>query len=198
LVRKHLRTRLGILALGTLVLTLAAHLATAADQIPITNFSEVAPGLYRGAAPDDAGTDYLASIKVKTDIDLESFRWPVIWDEESDDKDVGIQLVSEPLLSPLPGFLSIFQPSVNNRRINQILSLMSSPSNYPVYIHCQKGEDRTGMVVGLYRVLVQKWSAEDAWAEMLKFGYHPHFEQLTKYFEKRTHWKPESIEASRE
>jgi protein tyrosine/serine phosphatase len=182
---------LGVIALVSSGVFGSAHFALAADKIPIANFSEIAPGIYRGGAPDDAGTAYLASIKLKTDVDLESFRWPVIWDEESDDKAVGIQLVSEPLLS-LPGIFSIIQPSVSNRRINKILSLMSDPANYPIYIHCQKGEDRTGLVVGLYRVLIQKWSPEDAWAEMLKFGYHPYFEQLTKYFEKRTHWKPEA------
>ena len=178
------------LAFVTAVVT-SASFCWSSDQIPIKNFAEVSPSVYRGAAPDDAGTAYLKSLGLKTDIDLESFRWPVVLDELKNDEADDILFVSEPLFS-LPGIFSFIQPPITKHRINKILELMSDPARQPVYVHCELGEDRTGLVVGLYRVLVEKWSPEDAWAEMLKFGYHPHFEALTKYFEKQTHWKPES------
>ena len=158
---------------------------------PIGNFSEVSPGVYRGAAPDDAGTAYLGSLGVKTDIDLESFRIPVILDEDSDGKAFDIHFVSEPLFS-FPGIFSIFQPPITNHRIDKILKILSDEANYPVFVHCQKGEDRTGLVIGLYRVLIQHETPESAWDEMLKFGYHPDFKNLTHFFEKRTGWKPAS------
>lgn len=179
------------LSLAFVAAIAASTLGWSSDEIPIRNFSEVSPGVYRGGAPDDAGTAYLASIGLKTDIDLESFRWPVVLDEATDDAADNIKLVSEPLFS-LPGILSFIQPPITNHRINKILKLMSDPERQPVFVHCELGDDRTGLVVGLYRVLVEKWKPEDAWAEMLKFGYHPHFEELTKYFEKRTHWKPDA------
>jgi hypothetical protein len=87
--------------------------------------------------------------------------------------------------------LWLYSAPITNHRINEILDLMSQGDEaHPVFVHCQKGEDRTGLVVGLYRVLNQKWAPQDAWNEMFKFGYHPHFRALTHYFEKRTGWRP--------
>jgi tyrosine-protein phosphatase SIW14 len=172
-----------------LVLAGTVRSTLAAGEIPIGNFAEVAPGVYRGAAPDDEGTAYLASIHIKTDIDLETFRWFNILDERSDGHPDDIHFVSEGLWS-LPGIFSYIQPPITNHKINKILSIMTDEAQKPVYVHCEKGEDRTGMVIGLYRVLVQKWAPEDAWNEMLKFGFHPKFGALTRYFEKHTGWKP--------
>ena len=42
----------------------------------------------------------------------------------------------------------------------------------PVVVHCLHGVDRTGLVCATYRILVQGWSVEDAWAEALRFGLH--------------------------
>jgi protein tyrosine/serine phosphatase len=176
-----------------LSLSLVAPLqwASANENIPIDNFAEVSPGIYRGGAPSDAGTAYLASLGVKTDIDLESFRWPVIWDEEHDGNRFGIELVNEPLFS-FPGILHYIQPPITDERIDEILGLLSNDTGQPVFVHCKKGMDRTGLVVGLYRVLIEKWEPAQAWAEMLKFGYHPSFKALTRYFEQRANWKSPS------
>lgn len=176
-----------LVLVGTLRSTLAA------DEIPIKNFAWVSPDVYRGAAPDDAGTAYLESLHVQTDIDLESFRWLSIFDEKNDDKPDDIHFKSEGLWS-FPGIFSYIQPPITNHKINEILKIMTDKAQTPVFVHCEKGEDRTGMVIGLYRVLVQKWAPEDAWNEMLKFGYHPKFGALTRYFEKHTGWKPGKIE----
>lgn len=41
-----------------------------------------------------------------------------------------------------------------------------------IYFHCTVGEDRTGMVAGLYRILTQEWSSQDAFKkEMCARGY---------------------------
>lgn len=41
-----------------------------------------------------------------------------------------------------------------------------------VFIHCEHGEDRTGLVVGCFR-LSQGWTKDDAYAEMLAHYFHP-------------------------
>ncbi len=51
------------------------------------------------------------------------------------------------------------------------------------YIHCEHGQDRTGLVVGCYRVLKQGWKKDDAWAEMLQHGFHPELLGLTLFWE---------------
>jgi hypothetical protein len=41
-----------------------------------------------------------------------------------------------------------------------------------VYVHCLHGHDRTGLLVGLYRVKVMGWTVADAYAEMRAMGFH--------------------------
>lgn len=41
------------------------------------------------------------------------------------------------------------------------------------YVHCERGQDRTGLIVGVYRVKVEHWTKADAYQEMLKHGFHP-------------------------
>lgn len=43
----------------------------------------------------------------------------------------------------------------------------------PVLIHCRRGSDRTGCMVAAYRIVFQKWSKEQALAELLdeQYGY---------------------------
>jgi hypothetical protein len=42
-------------------------------------------------------------------------------------------------------------------------------------VHCTHGEDRTGLVCGIYRVRYDGWSTKEAWDEMIALGYHPEF-----------------------
>jgi tyrosine-protein phosphatase SIW14 len=170
-----------------------AHCALAETNAVIRNFSQVTDGVYRGGAPDNAGTAYLASLHIITDVDLESFRWPFIWSEKHKDKPFDIHFMAEPLFS-WSSIFSYIQPPITDKRMDKILDLLADPAQQPVFVHCELGEDRTGLVIGLYRVTIQHWSPEDAWNEMLKFGYHPHFYALTHYFEKRTGWKPDTTE----
>src|SRR5208337_4114463 len=41
------------------------------------------------------------------------------------------------------------------------------------FVHCEHGEDRTGLVVGAFRVWKCGWSKVDAYQEMLNNGFHP-------------------------
>ena len=40
-------------------------------------------------------------------------------------------------------------------------------------VSCLHGMDRTSLLVGFYRVLVQGWSRSRAWDEMILQGFHP-------------------------
>ena len=40
------------------------------------------------------------------------------------------------------------------------------------FIHCEHGQDRTGLVVALYRFWEQKWPKSLAEAEMIRHGFH--------------------------
>jgi protein tyrosine/serine phosphatase len=74
----------------------------------------------------------------------------------------------------------------NDNEVSQILQMMRDPSRQPILIHCHFGEDRTGLIVGLYRVLVQRWPAAQAYKEMLDMGFHPKYTALDNYFRQKT------------
>ena len=40
-------------------------------------------------------------------------------------------------------------------------------------VHCTHGQDRTGLIVGVYRVRQDHWSKERAYREMLDHNFHP-------------------------
>lgn len=151
---------------------------------PPPNFQKVRDGLYRGGHPDAGQLAYLKSIGVKTIIDLEVAdfieAWP--WDISAEERNAkGFRFIREPM--------SAFEPAVSQRfddRIDEILSILADPSNGPVYVHCKHGQDRTGLVIGLERVLGEHWAPADAYAEMLAIGFHPAFLGLNHYFEEKT------------
>jgi protein tyrosine/serine phosphatase len=45
------------------------------------------------------------------------------------------------------------------------------------FVHCTRGEDRTGLVVGCFR-LSQGWLKEEAYLEMIAHGFHPSLQGL--------------------
>lgn len=56
----------------------------------------------------------------------------------------------------------------------------------PVLVHCYHGADRTGVVVAMYRMVVQNWTRERAIAELLepKHGHHARiFPNIRRYLE---------------
>jgi protein tyrosine/serine phosphatase len=54
--------------------------------------------------------------------------------------------------------------------ISKILGLMDDSSNWPVFIHCERGRDRTGTVVACYRMTTDHWDNKRALAEAEDHG----------------------------
>lgn len=52
-----------------------------------------------------------------------------------------------------------------------------------VLVHCTHGQDRTGLVVGMFRVLELQMSKDDAYAEMLARGFHPELHGVHEFWE---------------
>jgi tyrosine-protein phosphatase SIW14 len=53
-----------------------------------------------------------------------------------------------------------------------------------VLVHCSHGHDRTGLVIGLYRVMSCGWTKEAAYEEMLQRGFHPELYALHEFWDK--------------
>ncbi len=159
----------------------------ALSAAPMANFQKVRAGLYRGGHPDAAGLDYLKKIGVKRIVNLEvgDFVEAFPWDITTELDEAHARGVTE-LRYPM----SAFEPAASgefDKHMNEILALLktASPSN-AIYVHCKHGQDRTGLVLGLERVLDEKWAPKAAHDEMLKIGFHPFFLGLNHYFEERT------------
>jgi protein tyrosine/serine phosphatase len=72
-----------------------------------------------------------------------------------------------------------FWKDVDPAVVAKALSVMTDPANQPVYLHCNVGADRTGVVVAVYRMEVDGWSKAEA--EMEDFGFHGIWSQLKEF-----------------
>jgi protein tyrosine/serine phosphatase len=162
---------------GLLFSAFLLSISVNADLNPISNFYTVLAGkIYRGARPGDEGLDYLATMGIKTEIDLQGGDdiGPLsnpgeskadILEERAAAIADGIQFISISLSSLNPDF------DDQDHKIGQILNLISDPANQPVFFHCFHGEDRTGVVAALYRVIYQGCTEAQAHAEMIQDGH---------------------------
>jgi tyrosine-protein phosphatase SIW14 len=163
-----------------IVCSAMAFRSMAAEEVQnvadLPNFHEVIPqALYRGGQPTDIGIQNLASqYHIQKIIDLRNEDFNRAKEEYALAMSLGMEVLSYPMSA-------LRKPS--SQAMSQIENLLKGASaEQPIFIHCLHGEDRTGLVMGLFRVLVQKVDPKVAYAEMLYYGFHPLFFELTKYF----------------
>ena len=121
----------------------------------VPNFAVVSPVLSRGAQPTREGFGQLREQGIRTVVAL---RW-----EHSDDAALaGLGLNSYRLRAK--------QWHPENEDVVRAMKVILTPEYQPVFVHCQAGKDRTGLVVAVYRILVDGWSVSDAIAERTTFG----------------------------
>jgi protein tyrosine phosphatase (PTP) superfamily phosphohydrolase (DUF442 family) len=158
-------------------LALQAALAiTATGASAIDEFREVTSGVYRGAMPGCDGLAELAKMGVRTIVNLDN-RQTEIQQEKACADSLGLTWINAAMSA-----MSKPKDSV----VNLALASLNDPDLRPVFVHCQFGQDRTGMIVGLFRVESQQWTPQAAYDEMLAGGYHAHLLALDRYYRKRT------------
>jgi protein tyrosine/serine phosphatase len=157
------------------------------STVPIANFAQVTPTLYRGARPSREGLRYLKeTLGIRTIVDLEiadhiEASPQAIARERSEVAALGMEFRHEPISAFDPALSAAF-----DARIERVLTILRDPKQQPVYVHCRHGQDRTGLVIGLERVLVEGWTPESAYREMAAHGFHRFYINLTEYFERKT------------
>lgn len=122
----------------------------------IPNAAWVEQGVMRGGQPNAEGWAFLRSLGLTNVIKLNTGQpdavhtgmtvlWaPMTWVD---------QTIGKPKSEDLRRAVEAIQPGT--------------------FIHCAHGQDRTGLVVGAYRVNVEHWDKDQAWAEMAQHGFHP-------------------------
>ena len=142
------------------------------SRVRIDNFGRVDPTYFRGAQPE--GRDYadLATLGVKTIINL-----------TSDDAEA-----SEQAMAGQAG-LKYFQIPMSTHepptpaQLAEFLKIVNDPASQPVYVHCVGGRHRTGVMTAAYRITQDGWTSDRAFQEMkqYKFGadfLHPEFKKF--------------------
>jgi len=154
---KSIQTAILLLVLVALfwaVLAQRAHEGPNSHAIP--RFDQVAEGFYRGGQPRRQGYEYLKQLGVKTVINLRAEN-----QEAEEVKSLGLHYVHIPM-SP--------RERVPESKIQMFFQVLRDRDNYPVFVHCEHGADRTGFMVGLYRIAFQDWSADRAYEEARAHG----------------------------
>lgn len=64
--------------------------------------------------------------------------------------------------------------SPSREDVVRVLKTLTDKKRGPVFLHCQHGADRTGVMCATYRVVVCDWTKAEAIKEMTEggFGYH--------------------------
>lgn len=127
----------------------------------LPNFYKVNANLYRGGQPTEAGLAKLKQKGIRTIIDLRSYD-QLAKKEEGWSRSAGVKFISMPMSN-------WFKPK--DMQIDKIIKLIDDPANQPVFVHCQRGADRTGTVVAVYRISREGWNADRANEEAEKFGF---------------------------
>lgn len=156
-------------AITVLALSLALPVAAQSghtgvlDNIRIYNFARVNPNYYRGGQPVGQDWTDLATLGIKTIIDLQA------------DGDA-----AEPASVQRAG-MKYFRIGMTTRvaptpeKLQQFLQIVNDPANQPVYVHCAGGRHRTGVMTAVYRMTNEGWTSDQAFKEMKKYNFGPDF-----------------------
>ena len=152
-------------ALPTVAIALILISATASAQDATTNaelprFQQVSERLYRGAQPRDGGLSRLHDLGINTVINLRGASAQTRA-QEAEARALGLN------------YFNVALPNwgrPQDARVRRILEIIAAPENGRVLVHCRTGVDRTGMIVALYRMTHDGWSANDALAEADRNG----------------------------
>jgi protein tyrosine/serine phosphatase len=152
------------------LLLLLAMIASAENtgEGDIPRFSILADGLYRGGQPTERGFEFLKEKGIKTVINLRAEDNS----EQASVEKLGLNYIRIPVDEVLPW--SHVPPDA----IAKFFELVDNRANYPIFFHCRRGADRTGFFSAIYRMALQNWDADRAYAEARQIGMRWYFAGL--------------------
>jgi tyrosine-protein phosphatase SIW14 len=137
----------------------SAATAETLSRVHIDNFGQVDANYFRGAQPEGRDYDDLAALGVKTVIDLTQGGHR---EEQTMVEQAGMTFYRIPLTTTE-------RPS--EPALQQFLSIVNDPARQPVYVHCQGGQHRTGVMTAVYRMTKYGWTEGKAYDEMKQYKF---------------------------
>jgi protein tyrosine phosphatase (PTP) superfamily phosphohydrolase (DUF442 family) len=134
--------------------------ALAAPPPSILHVKQVNEHLYRGGQPNNKELKALQTVGVKAVIDLRGAGERSKREEQTVEA-LGMKYYSVPL-RPMA--------APTDKQVALLLSLIADSNNWPVFVHCERGKDRTGTVIACYRIAHDGWPNERALAEAVDDG----------------------------
>ena len=126
------------------------------DLPGLPNLHKVSEDLYRGAQPTAEGMKQLEKLGVKTIVNLR-----FLTSDRKMLKDTGLEYEH----------INTTTFSTDTKDVIRFLKIVTNAERTPVFVHCHRGVDRTGVMCAAYRIVVQDWTKEEAVEEMTKGGF---------------------------
>jgi uncharacterized protein (TIGR01244 family) len=126
----------------------------------LPNFHQVNESLYRGAQPRRGGLKKLSELGIKTVINLRGASEDTRG-EQVEAEAAGLRYFNIPMSG-------LGRPT--DEQVERALAIIDARENWPVFVHCQRGADRTGVIIAVYRISHERWTEEQAIVEAKRFG----------------------------
>jgi protein tyrosine/serine phosphatase len=161
-----------VLAAFLFVAAPAAWSQTTQTPEGVKNFAPVTEMLYRGAQPSSTGFSALHHMGVGIVVNFRNEAQETSA-EQREVESLGMKYVGIPWSG---------RDNPSDAQVVQFLDLVRANPQTKIFVHCQRGADRTGTMVAAYRIAVQHQAVKDAVAEMHSFHYdHFFLPQLERY-----------------
>jgi protein tyrosine phosphatase (PTP) superfamily phosphohydrolase (DUF442 family) len=122
----------------------------------VPNLHKVSEELYRGAQPSAEGMMRLEKLGIKTIVNLR-----FILSDRGKIKGTGLDYEH----------INTTTWNTETRNVVSFLKIVTNGNRTPVFVHCQRGVERTGTMCAVYRIVVEGWSKDEAIEEMTKGGF---------------------------
>ena len=163
----------------------------------LPNFHEVHPYLFRGGEPSEIGLEKLKEMGVATIIDLRAPSEMKIAEKDIA-KRLGFHYINLVMDSHAP---TEEQVKTMMQEIDKAKEEFDNGvKNKSVFVHCAHGSDRTGCMIGIWRVSREQWDYPTTYKEMRQYWFTPKFTRLSGAVEEyanKTHLQSGAADGSR-
>jgi len=129
-------------------------------SIKIKNFGQMDDRFFRGAQPKEKDYKDLASLGIKTIIDLredpEPYERPMV-------EALGMKYINIPMIA---------KKYPTSEVTEQFLKTVNDPETGKFYVHCAGGRHRTGAMGAVYRFQFYNWNFEQVYKEMKQYDFY--------------------------